>query len=875
MGFWGRVWNTVARRQKLPGELDDEMRFHLEERAREYEAEGMAPAEALRRAGLKFGGTAKLREETRDADIVVTLDAWLRDAGIAARGLGRRPGLVIAVAASLALGVGLNSAVFSVVDAVLLKPLPFPDSAEVLALRETIDGNRVGGNPARFREWREQATSLTALAGFYGEGLVMTGRGEPQRISVVRSFGQPLALLGTQPTIGRGFTAAEERGEGEPVVLLMHRFWMKRFGGDRAIVGQLLTINRKGFTVIGVLPPELDYPDDADAIAPADVGFQNAGRGGNWFGTVARLAPGATREGAAVQVATIAGRMAAAHPDTDRRLSARLEPLAEGITGAARQPLWLLMGVVAFVLLIACLNIASLLVARAAERSRETAIRASLGAGRLSLLRLFLLEGLWLALLGGILGVGVAYWGVAWLKQVLPPALPRLNAIELDGRVLLFTMAATLASGLFFGLLPALQATAGAHAALVREGRGTVNSRLRQRTRRFLVALQAALSLMLLVGAALAAQGFLEVRRTPLGFQPERRLAVSVPLSWETDPMVLRSFNARLLEEIGQVPGVRRVGLTDRLPLGGETQSGIVAVRGIETAEALQKSPVDQRTVSAGYFAAIGQALLRGRLFEDRKDGPREAVVNQAFVERYLAGAPGGALGKELVFGVQPAQSGAQPQYFSIVGVVADVRRSPADRVVDPAVYRSYLQGFWPLNEFVIESQGTPPEALARAVREVVRRIDPNLPVGAARTLEESIGEAMAPPRVQAVLFGCFALGALFLAAVGLYGLLASDVVQRTQEMGVRLALGATAGELVAMMVKQGAGITAAGLALGLVGAVLLGRLLGGAVPGIPDMNWVAPAGAAAVLLVAAITASLIPARRAARVDPAVALRRD
>lgn len=868
MGFFGRLWNTVMRRKELPGELDDEMQFHLEERIREYEAAGMTPSEARRQAALKFGGAAKLREETRDADVLVTLDAWLRDAGIAARGLARRPGLVTAVAASLALGIGLNSAVFSVVDAVLLKPLPFPGAAGVLALRETIEGNRVGGNPARFRDWREQAaSSLAVMAGFYGEGLVMTGRGEAQRISVERTFGAPLALLATQPMIGRGFTAAEERGEGEPVVLLMHRFWTGRFGGDRSIVGQALTLNKKNFTVIGVLPPELGYPDSADAIAPADPGFQKGGRGGNWFNVVARLAPGATRESATVHLAAVANRMAAAHPETDRRLAVRLEPLSETITGEARQPLWLLMGVVAFVLLIACLNIASLLVARAAERSRETAIRASLGAGRWSLLRLFLLEGLWLAILGGILGVGVAYWGVELLKQVLPPGLPRLGAIQLDGRVLLFTLAATLASGAVFGLLPAFQATAGVNAALVREGRGAVNSRGRQRTRRLLVAFQAALSMMLLVGAALAAQGFFAMRRAPLGFQTERRLAVSVPMSWETENAVLRSFNARALEELAQVPGVRRVGLTDRLPLEGETQSGSVALRGVEIAEALKKAPVDQRTVSAGYFGAVGQALLQGRLFEDRQDGPREAVVNQAFVDRYLPGG-GAVLGRQLMFA-------GQKQHVEIVGVVANVRRSPGEAAVNPAVYRSYQQAFWPLNEFVIESQGTAPDAMAQAVRQVVRRIDPNLPVGAVRTLEASVGQSMATPRVQALLFACFALGALFLAAVGLYGLLASDVVQRTQEMGVRLALGATAAELVAMMVKQGAAITAAGLAIGLVGSVTLGRVLGGAVAGIPELNWIAPAGAMAVLLAAAVMASLIPARRAARVDPAVALRRD
>ncbi len=872
MGFFDKLRNTVTPGVNPENQIDDEIRFHVEERVREYVAGGMTEAEARRQTMLKFGGASKLREETRDADVLVTLDAWLRDARIAARGLSRRPGLVAAVVGSLAIGIALNSSVFSVVDAVLLKPLPFPRADEVWMIQETLDGNGTGGNPARFRDYRERTQSFSALAGFYGEGLVMTGRGNTERITVGRTFGAILPVLGTEPVLGRGFTEEEQRAAGQPVVVLMHSFWKNRLGADANIVGQSLSLSKKSYVVVGVLPEGIRYPEGIDAIAAAEPGFQSAGRSGNWFQVVGRLKPGVSVERANAEMGTITGHLAQAHPETDRALRARLEPLREAETREARRPIWLLMSVVGFVLLIACLNIASLLVTRAAERTRETAIRASLGAGRLSLARLFFLESMWLALAGGALGLVLAYWGVDVLKNLLPAELPRLAEAQLNGRVALFTLAATMLCGLSFGVLPSMEAAGGARAGLaLREGRGSVNSRGRQLVRRILVASQAGLSVVLLVGAALAARGFLEMRRAPLGYQPEGRLAVSLHFPWSTPSAVIQQFNAQAFDEFSRIPGVRRVGLTDRLPLEGESQSGAVSVYGLELPPALRTQSVARRSVSSSYFGSVGQPLITGRLFEDRVQGASEAVVNQEFVERYLAGV--NPLGQRVTFDVRVGKS-EKPQYIDIVGVVGNVRKAPLDAKAAPSVYSSYTRNYWPMNEFVLETEGSP-DSITPALRAAVKRIDPNMPVASIRSLQVSLARSQAGPRVQAILFGAFALGALLLASLGLYGLLSSDVLQRTQEIGVRLALGASPNGLVKMLVRQGASIAGVGLAIGLAGAVALSRGLAGIVPGIPPLDWMAPAAAALLLISAAVLASLIPARRAARVDPAVALRRD
>lgn len=865
MGWMSKLRNTVLRPDPVVDEIDEELRFHLEERAHELEAEGMNRAEARRQAARQLGGTAQWRERTRDADVLVTLDAWLRDARLAWRGLARRPGLMAAVAGSLAAGIALNSSVFSVVDAVLLKPLPLERADEVMVLQETIDGERVGANPARFRDWREQATGLTDYAGFYQEGLVMTGRGDVERIEAQRTFGAPLRLLATRPLVGRAFTEAEERGEGEPVAILFHSFWQRRFGADRGLVGQSLTLSKKSYRVIGVLPASLVYPAGVDVMIPAELVFQRADRTGNWFEMVARKRPEASMQQLRAQLDTIATSLAREHPGTDKNLRVTVQPLQDAQAAPAAQPLRLLMATVGMVLLVACLNIASLLLARASERGREMAVRASLGAGRGAIARLFLLESAWLALLGGAGGVLLANWGVEWLKSILPDGVPRLEDVALDGRVLLFTLAVTMVCALVVGLLPAWQASASASGELLREGRGTVNPRSRQRVRKLLVIAQAAFSVMLLVGGFLALQGFLSARARALGFQPSQRTAVAVHLTWNTPSEDIRRMTSRLLEEFSTLPGVRRVGVIDALPLAGETQSGAVRVEGAELPEALRRMSVDQRTVSAGVFAALGQPLLAGRLFEDRAGkGLTEVVINQAFADRFLAGR--NPLGVRFAYGREAAAE------MEIVGVVGDVRRTPLDAAAHPAFYQSYQRGYWPMNEFILE---TSIPVSAAAIRSAVQRVDPNQPVVAIQTLESSLNRYLAQPRVQAVLISAFALGALLLAALGLYGLLASDVAQRKQEMGVRLALGATPAQLVAMLVRQGAGVAAVGLLAGVAAAVALARFLAGTIAGIPDLTWQAPAAASAMLIVVAVLASLLPARRAAAVAPASALRCD
>jgi predicted permease len=877
MSLLSRIAGALWGRSRISSDAADEIAFHLEERTRENIARGMTPEAARLDAVARFGNTAIVLDQTRDADVLGWLDTLVRDALQALRSLRRRPGLVVTTVLVLALGIGATSAIFSVVDSVLLKPIPLPDQDRVVELRETRKGEGLGGNPARLRDYRARLHSVTSLVGSYGEGMTLTGRGDPNRVQVLRTFGPVLDLLGTQPSIGRGFTADEERGTGAPVALATWGFWQRRFGGEAGVLGQTLTLNGAPVTIIGVLPREIGYPDGYALISPASADFQNAPRsGGNYLAMHARLAPGATLAAAEAEFAALAGQFGREFPATDEYLSGSALRLKDAETESARAPLLSLLGAVALVLLIACVNTTSLLLARAAERRHEAAIRTALGAGRSSLMRLYLLESAWLALGGGALGLALAWLGVPLLRHLLPVDLPRIAEATLDWRVASFALVASLLCGIAAGLVPAWQATREGqdHAGLRDGGRSTSGPR-RLLARQLLVGSQVAVPMVLLVAAALLGRSLYRMRAMPTGVRPEQVLVVRLEYPWDIDGARLHSTFARALDALGAIPGVRQVGLTDRTPLEGQSQSRPIRLERADEpgVEQVADRSISTRAVSPGYFEVLGIPILEGRVWRDPGGGavPREVVVNRTFARRYLP--PGQALGARFTYAVK-VDAAQEPVWYEVVGVAGDVRREANQAEQPPEIWMPYQATYWPIGRFLLRTSGDP-GAIAGQVRATLLQLDPEHIIDGITPLENEMRLATTDSRVRTWLVGVFALAALVLSTIGLYGVLASDVAQRQQELGVRLALGANPVRLGWLVVRQGFTVALTGLVIGALAAAGLGRVLANLLFGVSGTDLLAFAGAGVALALVALLASWIPARRATRLDPVIALRRE
>jgi len=850
MNWMRRLLNSF-RNERLNHDLNDELSFHIEMAARDRMSQGLSEQEARREAHLKFGNVTLQQERTRDANVVAWLDGLWRDVRHAVRGLRRRPGFLATALASLALGIGANSAIFSVVDAVLLKPLPVPDPERLVAVKEFNSRRPTGGNPARLHDWRTQVEAFQSAAAWYGENVVYAGGGEPRRLSMLRTFGGVTETLAVAPALGRTFTSEEERGEGQPVALLSHAAWQRVFGADPAILGRTLKLSGAQFTVIGVLPASLTYPEDVDLWSPGPLEVQRASRKAGFLGVVARLRPGVSMEQAQAQIDTVAGRMRSQYPESDAELTAQAGPVLDEVAGEARAPLLVLLAAASIVLVLACVNLANLLLARAGERARESAIRAALGAGRAGLIRLYLTESVVLAAAGGALGLLVALSGIDLLKTILPEELPRLAQTTLDGRVVGFAMLLTLLCAALFGVAPAWRAAQVSLNGVMKQKGGGFRASL--------VVVQVSLSVTLVVGAALMAATFFNLRRQPLGFQATQILTVRLDQPWNTDKPVLDRFQGAALERFRAIPGVRLAGLADRLPLAGGSQTGPVKVRGRALPAELEKAPVGHRGYAGDYFQALNVPLLAGRW----PKAEREALVNETFAKRYFPHED--PLGKLVGFD--------DKQWLEVTGVVGDLRQEPG-RAPMPEVFADMRTVYWPMAGFVLRAQGDP-AALTGAVREQIRALDPEFIPGPIQTMEIGLGRTIASERTRAGLIGGFALIALLLASIGIYGLLAGDVVRRRQEIGIRVALGARPPDVLAVVLARGARLVAVGLALGLAGALALSGSLTALLYGVRPTDPAIYGAAAAVAAAAAALACYLPALRAARLDPLAALRHE
>jgi putative ABC transport system permease protein len=804
------------------------------------------------------------------------MESFWRDVRYGARMLGRSPAFTAVAVLTLALGIGANTAIFSVVHAVLLRSLPYEDADRLVFLTEWSEQvPEMSFSIANLKDVRDENTVFESLVGYNGQNLILSGEnGEAERVNGRQATSGLFATLGKQPIVGRPFSAEEDRPGAEGVVLLGEGFWDRRFGRDPGVVGRRLVLNGEPFTVIGVMPGSLHGSwKTVDVFSPLLRledrlgGEENRGNHPGIYVT-ARLKAGVSEETARGEVKAIAARLAERHPKTNARQSMTLETLHEAFVGDLRPALMLLAGAVAFVLLIACANVANLLLARAASRGREIAVRGALGAQRGRLLRQLLTESLILSLLGAVLGVVLAYWGVRGLVASLPANVPRADEIRVDAWVLAFTAGLAALTALFFGLAPAWKvARVDVQDALREGGRGTPGP-AHHRVRNTLVVAQVSLALILLVGAGLMLRSFMRVLAADAGFRAGGVLTASLPLPDSRFPDAARraEFVRRLVDGVAAVPGVEAAGAA--LPLLGGWQSSF-RLEGRPEPPPGQLPSADITRVTPDYFRAMGVRVLEGRVFtaRDTADAPPVAIVDETFARAHYPGES--ALGRRLRFG---ALDDEKAKWLEIVGVVGHVKNYGVDEASRVEVYLPYEQS--PVSGVtLVVRAAADPAALTGSLRAAVKAADPELPLYAVRTLPEIVSDRTAQRRLAATLIAVFAVVALALAAVGIYGVMSYAVAQRTQEIGIRMALGAERREILRMVLRHGTLMAVSGVGLGLAAAFGLARLITSLLfqtsAADPPTFSIVPV----VLIAVAVLACWVPARRATRVDPLVALR--
>ncbi len=879
-GMWLRLRRLLGWRSS-EREIEDELRFHVEMQTEAFVREGMAPEEARRRALVAFGGEDRWREETRDSRSTGWLEDGLRDARLAVRGLVRSPSFAVTALLTIALGVGATTAVFSVVYDVVLAPLPYPHPEELVTVWMTNPAQGIEKDISswpNFVDWREGGTTLRKMAAVRTVRLALTGAGDPlevQGAAVSRGF---FDLVGAPLALGRSFRDDEVEGGPARVVVLSDELFRARFGADPSLLGRTIQLNDEAWEVVGVAAPGQAYPRDAQLWTPLSFGPDlaplRAARGALWLPVIGRLAEGIEITAAQTEMDAVAGRLREAYPTADEGEGIALEPLRETLVGEVRTPLLVLLTAVGLVLLIAVVNVANLLLARGSSRGRELAVRVTLGAGRGRIVRQVLAESLVIGGAGGLAGAALAGAGVAALVSAAPAGIPRLDELRVDAGMLAFALATAVGAAILFGLVPALQAGRVQPGAHLREGARGSSSAALARMRGVFVTGQFALALLLLVGAGLLLRSFVNLRAVEPGFRPANvaSVALALPASRYRDGNALRAFHSELEARARALPGVEAAGSVSTFFLGALPNMGNVALEGRpELAERTHGFPVVQDAASPDFFRAAGMEILAGRAFNEG-DGPDAmpvAIVNETFVRVYLSGTD--PLGRRFVWG-EPA--GRENPWITIVGVVADARRSGLAQPVRPSAFVPLAQSPARRVELLMRTAADP-LAVVPALRRVLQGIDPQLPMTRVHTLEQAMSQALSQRRFVALLLGAFAASALGLAAVGIFGVMAYLVGQRTREIGIRVALGAHRARVLRGVLVQGMAHAGAGLVIGAFASLALTRFVRSQLFGLEPSDPATFVGAALVLLAAGVSACLVPARRASRVDPMEALREE
>ncbi|HKP14391.1 MAG TPA: ABC transporter permease, partial [Blastocatellia bacterium] len=727
---------------------------------------------------------------------------------------------------------------------------------------------------ANFIDWRDQNQVFEGVAVMRRASFNLTGAGEPVRIDGRRVSANMFRLLGVEPQLGRAFLPEEDAPSATRVVILSHGLWQRRFGSDPGVVGRPVNMNGRSYTVVGVMSPQFQFPSPQDELwVPIAFDPQEAAnRGNHSYEVLGRMKPGVSLEQAQAEMNTIAARLKQQYPEVVKTDASVVVSLHEQMVGDIKPALLVLLGAVGFVLLVACANVANLLLARAAVRGKEIALRTALGAGRLRLVRQFLTESLLLAALGGAAGLLLSFWGVNLLKSFIPENISEVKAIAVDARVLVFTLLVSLLTGLIFGLAPAAQAANLDLNEMLKEGgRDSSSGRGGNRVRGLLVIAEVAVSLVMLVGAGLLINSFLRLRNLDPGFRADNLLTMSVVLPQQKYPDHARrvTFFSELTSRVGALPGVRSAAVTNWIPLTMQGDTFGISVEGRPDPGPDKRPDVITRVISPGYFDTMGIQLLRGRRFDerlDREDSTPVAVVSETMARRLWPGED--PLGKR----IQPGD--ADPNgWIEVVGVVNDVRQLDLTSEPRLQMYLPYVQFQWFVPRQLVVKTDVEPASLAAAVSKAVWELDKDQPVSDVRTMEEVLSNSIARQRFSTLLLGIFAALALLLAAVGIYGVMSYAVAQRTREIGIRMALGAQAGGVVRLVIGQGLKLASAGVVLGLAGALLLTRLMSSLLFGVSATDPLTLATISLVLVGVALLASYIPARRAAKVDPLTALR--
>jgi len=806
------------------------------------------------------------------------MDTVLRDLRYALRALVRQPGFSIAVALTLALGIGANTAIFSIVNGVLLRHLPYPNDDQLMTVWTRMsNGEHETASMPDYLDWKAQSSSFSQMTAYANSNDNLAAPGaDPERVPSARVIADYFPTLGVTPAAGRWFVPDEFVFGSHRVVVLSHVLWVRRFGANPAIVGQTITLNARPYTVVGVAPESARLPARAQLWAPyaVDPSSPPPGRRGDFLSVVARLKPGISQARAQSDLDAIGRRLAAAYPATNARIGVLVISLHDQLVGQIRPALLVFSGAVALVLLIACANVANLLLARATAREREMAVRAALGAGRSRLVRQMLTESLVLAVAGGLLGLALAWWGVQGLKAAAPPTLPRLDEVALDPVALTFTAIAVVVTGFLFGIAPALRGSGYAlHSTLAAGGRAGIGGGSGERLRAVLVVAQVALALVLLVGSGLLVRTFARLQQVDLGFDSGHVLTAQVVLpgvKYDNDNRVLGFFNS-LRDRLTATPGVRVVGFTSDVPLGGGYDYLSFGIVGQPAPQPGQSSPDAISSVATSeYFSALRIPLLSGRLFTP-SDGPnalRVVVVNQELVQKAFGGRD--PVGERISFG----NLSDSTSWLTIIGVVGSTR-------LEGVGLEMYAQAFTPLAQtpvpyvYVVARTTGDPLALTGSVRREVVALDPTLPISGIQSMDQRAASSVAQFKLNSIIVTLFAGVALLLASIGIYAVISYAVAQRTREIGIRMALGAATGDVLRLVVRDGMAPAVIGVTLGTIGAFGITRLMRSLLYGVSATDPVVFGLVATVLVLVALGACWVPARRASRVDPNVALRNE
>jgi predicted permease len=882
---------SLFQRNQVEQDLSEELQYHLEQKTKQYASSGMALEEARRKARREFGGIEQTKEICRDTRRVSLLETLLQDVRFGLRMLCKSPGFTAVAVLTLALGIGATTAVFSLVSAILLKPLPFPNPYQIV-LPELVSppGVNLGSDyfpwsQIQFRFLARDSHPFQAVAAFQNDSFNLTGTDDPSFLDGFRVSAEFFPALGISPALGRGFTAEEDRPGHEYEVVLSDRMWRERFGANRAILGKAVRLNGYAYTVVGVmpagfvfpraeeLPSSFNFPREAQLWVPLAIP-EAPKNGPSELAVIARVKPGLTIQQAQAGMDLVTKHAEAKDPQWKGWFNTRVVPLTRQVVGDTEHPLRLILGAVGIVLLIACSNIANLLLTRSFGRRREFTLRMALGAGRARLIRQLLTESLLIAISAGAISILLANAGIYFVNAFGPANLPRLHEVTLDLPVFAFALCVSLATGILFGLAPAIGATHENLADSLKEGsQRTGVSSSSPRLRNALLVSQVALALVLVISAGLLTRTFFHLLGANGGFNPDRVLTFQLPLPAlkYVDQDHIVAFYQNALGRLRSVPGVQSAGIGETVPMGGEGESTVIRMPDHPAATQKELPFANYTIISPGYLSAVGTPVLRGRDFveADTADSMPVALVNVAMEKKYWPGQS--AIGKQV------GPGSARYPLLTIVGVVPDVKHISFHEETAPEMYVVYTQKQWPsmLNLRVALRAKADPASITASAREAIHSIDPDLPLAKVATLTSLVDDSLSQPRFAMLLLASFGVLALLLASTGMYGVISYSVAQRTQEIGVRMALGAERRNVFGMVLWQGARLAGLGIALGLVAALGVTRLMASFLYGVQPTDPLTFATVSLLLVGTALLACYLPARGATRVDPLVALKHE